>query len=149
MTFQHGTTDQEKLCGEPNAKHTFKWYDSRYKELMGTALNSFDSDQRIAATKMTKWPYPVLQYTQREVANAVYFHPTADAWQRRRVSLKGLSTSQKLWWLKFNIEAVRRNLDMLGIEFVNLESIRTDNYIGALVRGGLLDTYYNIRNVGG
>lgn len=71
------------------------------------------------------------------IRQAVYFVYDAEEWQLFRVSLKGLSTQEKLlmlenrWnvWVKDNTTTT---------EHRDVEKCRIDNYLGALVRGGQL-----------
>jgi hypothetical protein len=86
---------------------------------------------------ITEWDLPVKQWSQEKVQHAVYHAISAEDWQLFRVSMKGLSTSEKLYML-YNRHVC---LDASSYE---LEAIRIGNYIGALVRGGQLDSNYKV-----
>ena len=64
----------------------------------------------------------------RNVADAV----DNEAWQRLRISLKGLTTEEKIKRLETYVEA---NVDK---EELRLRLVRVDNYLKALARGGLV-----------
>ncbi len=90
-----------------------------------------------------KWENSVLSWTNQQIREAVYLVPSSLDWQRFRVSLKGLSTQEKLYMLDKRLgEALMHVKDEQESIY---ECCRIDNYIGALVRGGQLDTDYNIK----
>lgn len=81
---------------------------------------------------MNQWPYEVKSHSMAAIQQAVN---DAD-WQNFRLTLKGRSTPEKL--------------DMLfaHIQFNNVghaTSIRVDNYINALKRGGQLDEHCRVQ----
>lgn len=57
-----------------------------------------------------------------------------DAWQRFRLSLKGLSTQDKLE----NLEGYCQRREKDGNRMNDYDRCRVDNYINALLRGGQL-----------
>ena len=80
---------------------------------------------------MDRWPYEVKTYTPVEVRE---YCVENEWWQRRRLSMKGISTKSKLLrledWRNICIEnegAVTRECE-----------VQIDNYINALKRGGQL-----------
>lgn len=73
---------------------------------------------------MTIWPYEVISLTQSEILSAV----RDDKWQAFRLSLKGLSTKDKLKKLD---TYYRKHTDRVN-------QVRVSNYINALLRGGQL-----------
>lgn len=81
-----------------------------------------------------RWPHHVQSWKRKQVIYAVSEHPTHRDWQKFRVAMKGTTTSQKLYMLD-NWLASRAQE---GDPDWETEIIRVDNYIGALVRGGLL-----------
>ena len=99
------------------------------------------------------WPFGYVQPDTQHVRFCVYEHDDADRWQLFRVSMKGLSTQEKVVMLRnrfiqFNCNIVDygKLLRMSSIEFefwcdaVSIrEWIRINNYIGALRRGGQLN----------
>ena len=82
---------------------------------------------------MNRWPDPIGTYTSKEVTD---FCVNDRLWQSFRLTLKGLSTSEKLdkLWkrrdglLLFGDETTQRRYD-----------VQTYNYLNALKRGGQLD----------
>lgn len=114
----------------------FQAFNKKYKHLIRTDAAE-DNTMRMAAELMNKWPHPVNKWTADQVRFAVYFSPGSDNWQQFRVSLKGQSTRMKLARLDLRYIAAQ------GSDFESdweLEKIRIDNYIGALVRGGQLNS---------
>lgn len=85
-------------------------------------------------------------YTASEIRIAVYFsqhkHVPAVDWQLFRVSMKGLTTQEKLFALEQRLKALDEY--MIGIDGVRLEECRIYNYLGALIRGGQLNKDYEI-----
>jgi hypothetical protein len=77
---------------------------------------------------MNKWPHEIKSYTPEEVRK----YAVADkSWQQFRLSLKGLSTSEKLQRL-----GIWRHR---GTAISRSTQVQVDNYINALKRGGQLD----------
>src|ERR1700740_3176715 len=144
--FLLGCVTIPKYMGGPKmSTKRFKDYDYLYRRLRGTARDVMGLGGQEAAKQITHWPYPVQAGTPSEIEYAVYLTPSADKWQRRRISLKGCTTQEKLYCLKRWYDIAIEDRDNIGAEECRLEGIRIDNYILALVRGGLLDTEYNIR----
>ena len=126
----------------------FKNYDKVYKSYENCTL-TYEQNHKdfnwCEANLETKWEYPLGSYTAEEIALAVYgMHELtigdmlgAQAWQKFRVSLKGNTTSQKLYRLKFRLNRAKR-MYATNQPLLRQEQIRIDNYIGALKRGGLL-----------
>ena len=120
----------------------FKAYDKKYSQ--GISLPYEDMDDGFDITEarfINRWPYVVSQHGRQEVLAAVYSEVGAEQWQEFRVSLKGFTTREKLYRLRF-----RRNQFVFPtvIKDIGLEQIRIDNYIGALVRGGFLNSKYEV-----
>lgn len=133
----------------------FKQFEKKYAEagremhrLMLNSVNEAEHMKTIA--KITHWDRLnyLTPYTQAEVQYAVYDAPTAVNWQIFRIGLKGLPTRAKLYMLKALVDrsylAAKTAGDTPGndvqaaIEERDLNDLRVDNYIGALVRGGQL-----------
>ncbi len=130
----------------------FKDFDKKYKHLMGTGLKhvinvcGLPDDVHV---DIVSWPYShqfTEAYDHSEVRYACYEAKTALEWQKFRVSLKGLSTREKLyclmWYWGVNITpgpgAHVSKLDW------QCEVIRVNNYLGALKRGGQLDQHLRV-----
>ena len=134
----------------------FKRYDKKYARFRGQALNMIRMDPEFCMfsdaeidKNFRQWPQVLMQYvkgsfTKEEIAHAVYGSAGAELWQKFRVGLKGLTTAQKLfclsWYLSKSVLQVRDK--PVGKEQSRRRAmcdvIRVSNYIGALVRGGLL-----------
>lgn len=81
-------------------------------------------------------------YTREQIADAVYTSDGHEEWQRFRVAMKGLSTEDKLAFLEARWDIyVKDNI----MDTREVESIRINNYIGALRRGGQLDDKFHVR----
>jgi len=82
------------------------------------------------------------EYSMSSIRFAVYEAPGADEWQKFRVSLKGLTTREKLyalmWYWEVHI-AVGAGSHKSPEDW-SREIIRVNNYLGALKRGGQLDS---------
>jgi hypothetical protein len=104
----------------------FKDYDKIYRPQPATV------EERESSELITGWEKVVNSWTAEQVRHAVYEAPDADEWQEYRVGMKGTSTQVKLLRLE-------RWLKGSGNDG-NIDRIRVDNYIGALIRGGLLYT---------
>lgn len=114
----------------------FQAFNKKYKHLIRTDAAE-DSTMRLQASLMDKWPHPYQIFNGDQVRLAVYFSPGADEWQQFRVSLKGQSTRMKLARLDLRYLAAQNAPLPSDWE---LEKIRINNYIGALVRGGQLNS---------
>lgn len=113
----------------------FKSFDTRFTNHQiavqrETWLRGFEDSE-----PMKKWPHNVQQWSQNRVQFAVYEASDHEEWQLFRVSLKGLTTYEKLYCLDRYLDALARE-DQHGWD---LNVCRVDNYIGALVRGGQLN----------
>jgi len=98
-----------------------------------------------------KWNYMIFKWSHEAVHAAVYLSNDTAEWQLFRVSMKGLTTHEKLWMLE---QRMQRKIVGINIGmFVNQmdyaaardkEQCRIDNYLGALVRGGQLSKTYEV-----
>lgn len=79
---------------------------------------------------MNEWRPKVTPLTKDEIMEAV----KDDAWQRFRLSLKGISTSDKLRKLSGYLQLQYYKYGKVP----RVEQVRVDNYINALLRGGQL-----------
>jgi hypothetical protein len=87
----------------------------------------------------TEWPLPVLRWAQWQVQEVVYLADDHEEWQLFRVSMKGLSTSEKLYMLHNRYITLDLDNNQNWVDHC-----RIDNYISALVRGGQLDSNYKV-----
>lgn len=83
------------------------------------------------------WEYrdSIETHTNERIRECVYEIYDAEEWQLFRVSLKGLTTQQKLRMLEVRYQTW---VALQETEVACVEKCRIDNYIGALVRGGQL-----------
>jgi hypothetical protein len=113
----------------------FKAYDKKYSSLRDSIPHVERTQLDTTVIKQVeKWPFTIRTYTHEQIAKAVYDSPGSEEWQQFRVSLKGQSTHLKIFRL-----IVRRHIKASEPDYW-LEKIRIDNYIGALVRGGQLNS---------
>lgn len=112
----------------------FKDYDKKFAHLAGSAACKFLHVPTGVVAKIEGWEHHVDGYSQATINKAVYTSDTAEEWQLFRVSLKGLTTREKLYLLDKRYRA----RDDLKPDEAYLEKVRIDNYIGALIRGGQL-----------
>lgn len=142
----------------------FKLFDDKHRKLKGKLFDGESASAlQVRASTITGWDYSQEEtlWTRKEIRHAVYEADTADAWQQFRVSLKGFDTHWKLARLEARYLKIRdkvvATLDELGernkhlivydtslSEEEKMEKCRIDNYIGALRRGGQLDSNYRI-----
>ena len=126
----------------------FKKYERKYRDLIGSALqNIIATHGRIAQEDIDEsdhWPARDIHFiaikphlSQIEVSHAVYESDTADEWQKFRVSLKGLTTKEKMYCLIWRW--IHHSVDQQPMEKYR-EIIRIQNYLGALVRSGNLNS---------
>ena len=129
----------------------FKDFDKQFAALKGSGLQwTYENLENLPASTIhwdvhriktiESWKslvglgYAYEVYSQELVQRAVYDCVTAAAWQEFRVRLKGLSTQEKLYclacWYKH----------FLGSHY-DLTRVRVCNYLGALIRAGLLDEH--------
>lgn len=118
--------------------HAFKEFDKKYTT---GADSDLPSSELVEALKITRWTYPVRQWSQQEVKEAVYEADGYEDWQKFRVSLKGQSTQVKL----HRLAARRQAATQMSPRNRTLEMCRIDNYIGALKRGGQLGMDLEVR----
>lgn len=114
----------------------FKRYNNQFRK--ERAQLSEEDQQR--AHFIQRWNWHVSSWGQNAVQVAVYSSSTALHWQKFRVSLRGLTTQEKLFLLNRRKQAT----NLLDDNEAMLEAVRIDNYIGALRRGGQLDEQYRI-----
>jgi hypothetical protein len=86
---------------------------------------------------MKGWTRFVQYWTHEQVREVVYLTHDAADWQLFRVSLKGLSTLEKLRLLEGAFKEYVEGGDNEAVQ--QKWKCRIDNYIGALVRGGQLN----------
>lgn len=115
----------------------FKEYDKKYIKSKGKGFVLMDGTDADIASYLQKnswydfiptWTFIV--HGQVDVRDAVYKAEGFEEWQKLRVSLHGLTTRAKLWCLMKYYERKRNDY---------WRRIRIDNYLGALIRGGILD----------
>ena len=75
------------------------------------------------------WVYQS-SFVHSEISFAVYYSDDSEDWQKFRVGLKGLVTEAKLYCLAWYYSQ----------EPTELKRLRVNNYLGALVRGGQLNS---------
>jgi hypothetical protein len=128
----------------------FKAYDAKYRRVAGTALNTVkhllaldgitadEIDEAVGT--IVGWPHMAEfteDYSREQIAYAVYESLEADHWQKFRVSLKGLSTKEKIYCLGWYW--VTEVINEIDDEPKRRNIIRVNNYLGALKRGGQLN----------
>ena len=88
--------------------------------------------------KLNSWDQDFVQY-------CVYSANDHRDWQLFRVSMKGMSTREKLFML-YNYYTETEQVSIFGkiTQIYNVRKCRIDNYIGALKRAGILDDGGNI-----
>lgn len=124
----------------------FKDYDKIYASFKGTALESIERVNGKVAREdidgIDRWPYIARfkDYSADVVRNAVYEDTGVQYWQKFRVSLKGLTTKEKLYCLGWYWDVHISPWLMPNPDTATLDLIRVNNYISALKRGGLLDS---------
>lgn len=132
----------------------FKDFDVKYKRFAGTALLKIESSGGKIANEdiasISQWAYIdqfTEDYSMSSIRFAVYHAPGAEEWQQFRVSLKGLTTREKLYALGWYWdEHIAPGASAhTSHEAWSREIIRVNNYLGALKRGGQLDS--NLRVV--
>lgn len=140
-------------CTRSRSDKLFTKFERRFSHLKGTALQTITkSHGRIAQEDINEtdhWPYldirfsPLKSLGREEIDSAVYKVPSAVEWQQFRVSLKGLATKEKLYCLLWRWLHHSADLDAIEREY---ELIRIQNYLGALVRGGHLNSDWRVLN---
>lgn len=132
----------------------FQLYNDKYRRFAGTALKMIESvSGKIAREDILsihRWDVKIFgevdeSHSIARIRLAVYESKDADEWQKFRVALKGLSTQEKLYCLAWYwYEHVEGSIDRTSERFHNAR-IRVWNYLGALKRGGQLDSQLRIR----
>lgn len=125
----------------------FKEFDKKYSKLAGTALNTIRATGHHVAfvDQIGCWKHIdrfTEDYSMGTINFAVYKAPGAEEWQKFRVSLKGLSCREKLYALQWywdthvacGVSAYSTSEDWAR------QLIRVNNYLGALKRGGFLNS---------
>jgi hypothetical protein len=132
----------------------FKAFDKKYAHVAGTALKEIEAIggkiPREDIDSIEAWPHVerfTEDYSQASVNYAVYEAHGAEEWQKFRVSLKGLTTREKLYALAhyYDMHIAPGAGVYGGVEIWSRQLIRVNNYLGALKRGGQLDS--NLRVV--
>ena len=124
----------------------FKAYDKEFRSYIGKLfdyeLQGTDFDLRLAvAIKEWKWKEAYQIYGHNEVRHAVYLADDAMEWQKFRVSLKGFNTQEKLYRLRYRWTwKVLHEMQYGSDNLAHRERVRINNYLGALVRGGQLNS---------
>ncbi len=127
----------------------FKDFDVKYKPFAGTALKTIERiGGKVAAEYIAAsdhWPYMdrfTEEYSMSGIRFAVYEAPGAEEWQKFRVSLKGLTTREKLYCLLWywDIHVVPGAGAHVTLEDWSRQVLRVNNYLGALKRGGQLNS---------
>ena len=127
-----------------SAAKSFKEYDKKFKGAKppltwGDLLSGLTD-------KIVRWKYAELieHHSPVEIKYAVYDSDTAEDWQKYRVSMKGMTTKQKLLALQIRYSRMLEKEEMGYHLEAKLERTRIDNYIGALRRGGQLNSKYEV-----
>lgn len=122
----------------------FRDYDIKFSRYRGSALSTIEktggSVAREDINNITKWDESLcayVVYAQSDVQQAVYYAADAEEWQKFRVSLKGLSTQEKLFCLAYLWDSCGDKKDIMRV--------RICNYLGALIRGGQLNDKLEIQ----
>ena len=124
------------------AKEFKDWNKAFSKEEIAACRNEYyysvDTIIREDITEFNSWDYGYWQPSHEEVRQAVYKADDAHEWQLFRVSLKGLTTYEKIAMLTEYYH--RYYLTEQSVQARNMAKVRVHNYIGALRRGGQLNT---------
>lgn len=131
----------------------FKDYDQKYKRFAGTALLQIEAvggkvnkDDIAACDHWTHTDRFTEEYSMQTIRYAVYEAPGAEEWQKFRVSLKGLTTREKLYCLNwyYDMHVSVGPGAHLTLEDWSRHILRINNYLGALKRGGQLDSVLRV-----
>jgi hypothetical protein len=107
-------------------------------------LRRKDEDEDIALRKRASlircWEYGIDSWDIGFIKDCVYNAIDAESWQKFRVSMMGQSTRVKLARLevRYNDLVTAQTLGPHAVAQQRIEKCRIDNYILALVRGGIL-----------
>lgn len=104
-----------------------------YDKLFANYRNPPTEAELVEAKDYTCWNWVRKAWSPQEVHHAVYEAYDFLDWQKFRVGLKGCPTNVKL--LRLN-----NYLQEAATGELIVRRCRVDNYIGALVRGGILST---------
>lgn len=134
---------QQKVAPNPKA---FKNWDKQFSRQELIVVRQYYLK---SYTVLDRWVHKVSQWPQEFVQACVYQVSTTEEWQRFRVAMKSLSTQEKLGMLHNRYREKVTPLasdDPDGPTWVEykIEKCRIDNYIGALVRGGQLNSNLEI-----
>ncbi len=119
----------------------FKDWDKRFTgtEIHATRKHYLGNATKAHIDACIKWPYETASWRNDFIRECVYMVEDAARWQLFRVSMKGLSTEQKLYMLKQYYRKARHDFMLDDRSQWDIEACRVDNYLGALVRGGQLN----------
>lgn len=122
----------------------FKAFDRMFKNQLHQLIRGVPIKELAEAAQVVKqWPDVITPWDHDTVSYCVYEAPDHDDWQLFRVSLKGLSTAEKLYMLKeyYKWQLARTAPGQMNGEMRQMSVVqcRIDNYLGALRRGGQLD----------
>lgn len=128
----------------------FKQFDRKYAKSAGGCLHWLRDTHGVEIRQdviddLEGWAYSssfTEEYSIATIRDAVYFAEGVEEWQQFRVSMKGLSTKEKIycleWWYLNRVQFVSKS------ETRRLNLIRVNNYLGALKRGGQLNSELQI-----
>ena len=127
----------------------FKDYDKKYAAYKGKWFDyelEHQKDIQERAKELTHLNRQIKIYSNAEIREAVYFSAGAEDWQKFRVSQKGFDTNTKLARLEYRFSTYNTKFMLWEIDAREWqdEQIRIDNYVGALVRGGQLNSDYGV-----
>lgn len=110
----------------------FKEFNRKFSHFTGKYLEGERVPDRTELDGCNKWPFLYMDnFSGDEIHHAVYEAADASDWQKFRVSMKTMTTREKIYRLG------RRWL--LNTRDDRLEVVRIMNYLSALKRGGLLN----------
>lgn len=121
----------------------FKDFDRLYRregiKLAFDLLETMTRAEHKIAKEIVCWKYweQLESWSNEQVRQAVYILHGHEDWQKFRVAMKQFDTQFKLFFLA-------RYREQATLFDTACRRIRTDNYIGALRRGGQLDASYRI-----
>lgn len=131
----------------------FEEFNRKYAKLAGTALLQIESvGGKIAKEDIAAcdhWPHMnqfTEDYSMGTINFAVYKAAGAEEWQKFRVSLKGLTIREKLYALQWywDVHIACGVSTYPAPEDWARQVIRVNNYLGALKRGGQLDSQLRV-----
>jgi hypothetical protein len=130
------------------AAKDFKKYNVIFKEHRGKAIEyiaklGFQLPWHMRWQDIDCWPAVdmklpfVRAYSHDTVAYAVYQAEGFLEWQRFRVSMKTLSTRERIFALCWYWEQKRYQNNVAQ---VRIEAVRINNYVGSLIRAGMIQS---------